>query len=279
MKRVYLFPNLVTAFSLSCGLFIIFRIILFTGVATYGLYEASLVLMIVAAIADVCDGAIARILKAETNFGIQFDSLADSVTFGVAPSVVILRSFEIVPNSGLFLLLTGSAMVFSLCGILRLARYNTNAAVRQKQPILAKDSKSFTGLPIPAAALAVVSMNLIFLSQELPRFAMVSQKTRAIVVMCSMIVTGYFMVSRWKFPSLKTFNFRIKSFYLVAFTAIIAVFLLYGIFNLFAFILFVGFWGYIVTAWVLSIVRALAGKRSKTLQELDPDDDDFEDKF
>lgn len=273
MKRVHLLPNLVTAFSLSCGLFIIFRIILFADVATYGLYKASVILMLVAALADVCDGAIARILKAETDFGIQFDSLADSITFGVAPAVIVLRSFELAPQTGLFLLLTGSAMIFSICGILRLARYNTKAIVRKKKPILAKENKSFTGLPIPAAGLAIVSFNLIFLADELPNLHAVSQKARAIVMMCALVVTGYFMVSRWKFPSLKTFNIRIKSFYLVAVTAVVAVLVLYGIFNLFAFILFVIFWSYIVIAWILSMVRVFLGKRSKKLQEMDPDDD------
>jgi len=276
MKKVYLFPNLVTAFSLSCGLFIIFRIILFAELVPYSLFEASVILMLVAGLADVCDGAIARILNAETDFGIQFDSLADSVTFSVAPAVVVLRSFHVEPTSSFFLLLMGSSMIFSICGILRLARYNTKASVRKKTPKVAKDSRSFTGLPIPAAALAVVSMNLIFLSNELPHLSSVSEKTRAIIMICSMVITGYFMVSRWKFPSLKTFNFRIKSFYLVAVTAVIAVFLLYGIFNLFAFILFVIFWGYILTAWVLSCIRAIAGKRSKTLEEFDPEDDSDE---
>ncbi|MCH9632807.1 MAG: hypothetical protein S4CHLAM6_11500 [Chlamydiae bacterium] len=276
MKKVYLFPNLVTAFSLSCGLFIIFRIILFADVVTYKLFEGSVILMLVAGLADVCDGAIARILNAETDFGIQFDSLADSVTFGVAPAVIILRSFHAEPASGLFLLLTASAMIFSICGILRLARYNTKAVVRKKTPKIAKDSRSFTGLPIPAAALAVVSMNLIFISNEFPYLSSISQKTRSIIMICSMVVTGYFMVSRWKFPSLKTFNIRIKSFYLVAVTAAVAVVFLYGIFHLFAFIFFVSFWGYIVTAWVLSCIRAIAGKRSKTLKELDPDDDSDE---
>lgn len=279
MKRIYLLPNLVTAFSLSCGLFIIFRILLFGSYAPYKLFEASVILMLVAALADVCDGAIARILKAESDFGIQFDSLADSITFGVAPAVVVLRSFEIAPKSGLFLLLSASSIVYSLCGVLRLARYNVTAAVKKKTPLLASESRSFTGLPIPAAALAIVSLNLFFLSEEFKSLANISEKTRAIVLIAAFILTGYFMVSRWKFPSLKTFHFRVKSFSLVFVTAIIAVVLLYGIVNLFSFILFVIFWGYIATAWVLSCIRAIAGKRSKTLSEFDPDDDsDFPEK-
>lgn len=276
MKRVYLLPNLITAFSLSCGLFIIFRILLFGSAAPYKLFEASVILMLVAALADVCDGAIARILKAESDFGVQFDSLADSITFGVAPAVIVLRSFEIAPNSSLFLFLTAASIVYSLCGVLRLARYNVKTAAKQKTPLIVKDTRSFTGLPIPAAALAIVSLNLLFISEEFRGLAQVSQKTRAIVLISAMVATGYFMVSRWKFPSLKTFHFRVKSFSLVFVTAIVAVVLLYGIFNLFPFLLVVVFWGYIVTAWVLSCIRVIAGKRSKTLVEFEPDDDDPE---
>lgn len=272
MKRIYLLPNLITAFSLSCGLFIIFRIILFAD-APYKLFEASVILMLVAGLADVCDGAIARILKAESDFGIQFDSLADSITFGVAPAVIVLRSFQIESNKGLFLLLSVSSIVYTLCGVLRLARYNVKAAVKKKAPLLGKENKSFTGLPIPAAALAIVSLNLFFISDEFSALSEISQKTRAILMICAMVVTGYFMVSRWKFPSLKTFHFRVKSFSLVFVTAVIAVALLYGIFNLFASLLFVVFWGYIITAWVLSCIRVIAGKRSKTLPEFEPEDD------
>lgn len=263
MKRVYVLPNLITAFSLACGLFIIFRIVLYPGLPSYNLFTASLILMIVAAIADVCDGAIARILKAETDFGIQFDSLADNVTFGVTPSVIILKSFQIASNSSLFFLLMAASMIYSLCGVLRLARYNTSAIVRKKTPLLAKENKSFTGLPIPAAALAVVSFNLIFISDEWPFLSTISEKMRAILVICALIIVGYFMVSRWRFPSLKTFNFRIKSFYLVFVTAVIAVVLLYGIFQLITSILFAIFWGYILTGWVLALYRAIVARTAK----------------
>lgn len=274
MKRIYLLPNLVTAFSLSCGLFIIFRIILFgQTVVPYALFQASVILLLVAALADVCDGAIARILGAESEFGVQFDSLADSITFGVAPSVIVLKSFSIPLNSPLFFLLSGSAIVFSLCGVLRLARYNVGAN-QQKESILDKRGrKIFTGLPIPAAGLAVVSANLFLISDEFSCLASISQKTRAIIMICSLFVVGYFMVSRWKFPSLKTFNIRVKSFFLISVTAIIAVVFLYGIIHLFAFVLFILFWTYLIVAWILSLIRLIIGRKSKTLEDFDPEEE------
>ncbi len=273
MKRVYLLPNLITALSLACGLFIIFRILLFANMTSYKLFEASVILMLVAALADVCDGAMARILNAESDFGVQFDSLADSVTFGVAPAVVVLRSFQVMPGSLWFLLLMGSAIVYSLCGILRLARYNTKAITKKKVPILIVDSKSFTGLPIPAAGLAVVSLNLVLISSEFPFLASISDKTRALIMIGSMMAMGYFMVSRWKFPSLKTFHFRVKSFSLVFVTAVVAVVVLYGIFHLFASMLFIIFWGYFVTACTLSIIRLILRKKTKHLEEFDVEEE------
>lgn len=273
MKRVNLLPNVITAFSLSCGLFIIFRIMLFTGIPTYSLFKTSTILLLVAAVADVCDGAMARILKAESEFGVQFDSLADSITFGVAPSVITIMSFQVAPNSWMFFLLLASSIMYSLCGVLRLARYNTKAILKKTVPKIDFDSKSFTGLPIPAAALAVISLNLFLLSDEIPSVGEISVKLRAILMICAMVIAGFFMVSRWKFPSLKTFHFRVKSFSLVFLTAVSAVALLYGIFNYFSLMLLAIFWGYMVIAWTLSIIRLIAGRKSKTLSEFEIDDE------
>lgn len=274
MKRIYLLPNLVTAFSLSCGLFIIFRIILFGQIEVpYALFKASVILMLVAAIADVCDGAIARVLGAESDFGVQFDSLADSITFGVAPSVVVLKSFSIPLNSPLFFLLSGSAIVFSLCGVLRLARYNVNSSHQKEASLDRKGRKIFIGLPIPAAGLAVVSANLLLISDEFRCLEQISLKARAIAMICVLFIGGYFMVSRWKFPGLKTFNIRVKSFSLVSVAAIMAVVILYGILHLFAFVLFIFFWAYLLIAWSLSLIRLILGKKSKTLEDFDPEDD------
>lgn len=274
MKRIYLLPNLITAFSLSCGLFVIFRLVLLdASQISYSLYQSSLILLLVAGLADVCDGAVARILRAESNFGIQFDSLADSITFGVSPAVIVLRSFSMPMNSALFLLLLGSATILSLCGVLRLARYNVGASSPKEILKDERGRKIFTGLPIPAAGLAVASANLFFISEEFNMIGSLSEKARAILMVCVMFVVGYFMISRWKFPSLKTFHIRVRSFVLVSLTALIAVVLLYGIFHLFAFVVFVIFWAYLVIAWTLSFVRILIGRKTKTLSDFDIDDD------
>lgn len=274
MKKIHLLPNLVTAFSLSCGLFVIFRLTLWNAAQVpYTLYQSCIILLLVAGLADVCDGAIARILGAESNFGVQFDSLADAVTFGVTPSVIVLKSFSYPASSALFLLLLGSAVVFSLCGVLRLARYNVGASSPKEILRDERGRKIFTGLPIPAAGLSVASANLFFLSDEFNLVTALSDKARAIIMICVLFTMGYFMISRWKFPGLKTFNIRVRSFALVSIAAVSAVFLLWGIFHLFAFILFVFFWAYLVIAWTLSLIRLVLGRKSKTLKDFEWEED------
>jgi CDP-diacylglycerol--serine O-phosphatidyltransferase len=81
------------------------------------------------------------------------------------------------------------------------------------------------------------------------------------------------MISRWKFPSIKTLHFRIPSFQLVFFTVIAAVFFLYGILYYFSAMLLVSCVGYIVLAAILSIIRLIAGKKSATLVDFEPDDE------
>lgn len=274
MKRIYLLPNLITAFSLSCGLFIIFRLILIGNCQVpYSMFQSSVILLLVAGLADVMDGAMARILGAESEFGIQFDSLADSITFGVAPAVIVLSSFSIPFNSALFFLLSASAIVLALCGVLRLARYNVSATKKREVLTDSRGRKIFTGLPIPAAGIAVVSLNLFFISDEFKGLSAISEKTRAIVMITVMFAIGYLMVSQWKFPSLKTFHIRVKSFFLVSLTAIIAVVLLYSLFHLFAVAVLVVFWAYLIIALILSLIRLILGRKSKTLEDFEIDDD------
>ena len=91
-----------------------------------------------------------------------------------------------------------------------------------------------------------------------------------------MIVLGYLMVCRLKFPSLKFLRFRIPSFHLAFLTVVVAVFILYGILYFFPLILAVVVWTYIGVSLILSLIRLIAGKKSKTLEDFEPEPDDFE---
>ena len=276
MKQIHLIPNIITAFALSCGLFVIFKVnMVEAGPGLFSVLNVSALLLLVAAFADLLDGAVARAMHAESEFGVVFDSLADAVSFGVAPSVLLLKVLSLEPGTGLSFYAVLGCMLYSLCGILRLVRYNVKKAEAKKDKELAQaDKKNFTGLPIPAAALAAVSANLFFFSPFAESLFSISVQTQAIILSSIMIVLGYFMVSRWKFPSAKALHIRLPSFQLVFLTVILAVFIIYGVLYFLPVMLAMVTWGYILVAWTLSLIRLIAGRKSKTLEDYEPDQED-----
>jgi CDP-diacylglycerol--serine O-phosphatidyltransferase len=278
MKRVYLVPNIVTAFGLACGLFVIFKInMVEPGSGDYEVVRTSAILLLVAAIADFIDGALARAIHAESEFGFVFDTLADAVSFGVAPSVLMLKTLTLEQGSFLSFFGATGAMVYSLCGVLRLVRFNVKTTeAKGNLELQAAQKKNFTGLPIPAAAAAAISANLFFLSPLFTKWVDFSNHDRVIALSCVMIVLGYLMVCRLKFPSLKVLHLKIPSFHLAFLAVVVAVFVLYGILYFFAEILALFSWSYVALALVLSFIRLIAGKKSKTLVDFEPEPDDFD---
>lgn len=276
MRRIYLIPNIITTFGLSCGLFVIFKVnMVEPGSGLFhALYIATL-LLLAAAFADLLDGAVARAFHAESEFGVIFDSLADAISFGVAPSVLLLKSLSLEQGTGLSFYAMLGAMLFSICAVLRLVRFNVKASeAKGDAQAMAAHKKHFTGLPIDAAALAAVSFNLFLASPMLDSYFPLPTETKAIILTSLMIILGYFMVSRWKFPSSKALHFRVPSFQLVFFAVLLAVFVIYGILYFFPLMLVVLSWGYILLGWTLSIIRIIAGKKSKTLEDFEPDQEE-----
>lgn len=276
MKRVYLIPNAITAFGLSCGLFVIFKISLADQSRNlFSVLQASAILLLIAALADLADGAVARLIKAESEFGGQFDSLSDCINFGVAPPLLILKTLagENLGKLTIFFVIIAS-MIYTLCGVLRLVRYNVHShAIKESanKELIKKEKKHFTGLPIPAAAAASVSAALILVSPVLE--SVVSIQMRAVYLIGILLVLGYFMVSRWKFPSFKALHFRVPTFYLIFATGVIAVLLLYGILDFFAEAFFIISWLYLLISWGLALIRLWIGKRSEAIAETEPDDE------
>ncbi len=276
MRRIYLVPNILTAFGLACGLFVIFKVnMVEPGFGTYELLYSSALLLLLAAVADLLDGAIARAIHAESEFGFVFDTLADAVSFGVAPSVLMLKSLSLEHGTGISFFSAVGAMLYSLCGVLRLVRFNVKTTER-KNDFKAKkeEKKSFSGLPIPAAAAAVVALNLFLNSPLGLRLAPWSLMTIAITLSCFMILMGYLMVSKWKFPSLKTFHVCVPPFHFIFLGAIATILLLYGILNYFSLVLLIVSVGYILIGCILTTIRIIAGKKSKTLIDFEPYRDD-----
>lgn len=278
LKRIYFLPNVITAFGLSCGLFIIFKINMTdVGHVNYQILIATAALFLLACFADLIDGALARVLKAESEFGGIFDSMADAITFGVAPSVIILKTLSIPPEAKFSFLPTIAAIIYSLSGVLRLVRFNLSALEAKTNFELAlANKKNFTGLPIPGAAAAAVSMNLFLFSDELASVVELSSFTKTCILSIVLIILGYCMISRWKFPSIKNLHIRVASFQMVILTVFFAVLLFYGVLHAFSLVFFILSWGYILLAWVLSMIRIIAGRKSKTLEDFEPEPDDLE---
>jgi len=245
------------------------------GSGTFQVLNVSALLLLVAAFADWIDGAVARAIRAESEFGFMFDSLADAISFGVAPSVLLLKSLSLEPGTGLSFFAILGVLLYSICGVLRLVRFNVKVnEIKGDAQAMAAQKKHFTGLPIPAAALAAVSANLFLSSPFAERLFSISEEVRAIVLICVMIVLGYFMVSRWKFPSAKALHFRVPSFQLVFLTVIMTSFFLYGILYFFPVVFFSVTWFYIIIGWTLSLIRLIAGKKSRTLEDFEPDEEE-----
>ena len=278
-KRVYLLPNMITAFGLCCGLFAIFKINMTpVGEISFEALRLTTTMLVIAAFADLLDGAIARVIKAESSFGGQFDAMADSITFGVAPSLIVLKTLSIPPGTEFSYLMTAAAMIYSLCGVLRLVRFTVTSHQTSNDLALKEASmKHFTGLPIPAAAAAIISGNLFLVSDEFKSIFQISAETHAWILFSMMLVIGYFMISRWKFLSLKTLHIKVMTFQQVFLIVVFAVFVVfYGLMQHFSVVFFSISWLYVLTAWILSIIRLISGKKCKTLEEFEPDPDEFE---
>ena len=181
-RGVFLLPNAITSGAMFAGFFAIVA-------ATEGKFVFAGIALLIAMVLDALDGRVARAMKAESDFGKQFDSLSDMVAFGVAPGLI---AFEWGLNS---LSQIGWAITFlyMACAAVRLARFN-----------IAGSTASFTGLPSPMARGAVASA--AWLWQDF----FVSSPHVAVVIVMGVLVTGIalLMVSNINYYSPKLFQIR-----------------------------------------------------------------------
>lgn len=185
MRKIYLVPNLVTTANLFCGFYSIVSSI-------QGDFTRAAWAIMAAGVFDMLDGRIARLARATSQFGVEYDSLSDLVSFGVAPGI-LLHQWALAPYERLGLL---ASFLFVVCGALRLARFNVNSSTLP--------SDYFQGLPIPMGA-AMVSTYVIFNHvANWPYFkdAFVIFLTFALALL---------MVSSVRFPSYKKLNWRSKA--------------------------------------------------------------------
>ncbi len=256
MKKINFLPNVVTAFGLACGLYVIFKASM-TEIGTYDFLHQMVLVLILAGVADVLDGALARAIKAESEFGLIFDSLSDAISFGVAPAVLLLKSLSLNQGDFLSFFALASATLYAVCGVLRLGRFNVRAKLAKPE-----DKKVFLGLPIPAAAISLVSPVLVLNSSYMKHYFPGFEISHTFLLSSVAIIIGYLMVSKIKFPSQKMIQLqRPLSFKYLFLGSLLAISIFYGLFYGLSIFLFILSWGYVLVSLSMALSRLVTKKK------------------
>ncbi len=219
-SRIYFLPNLMTAGNLFCGFMAIVECIQarlaesspsaeYLGATNAEHYKYAVWLIFGAAAFDMLDGRLARMGGRESLFGAEFDSLADIISFGMAPALLMFyliisptQGIEWFRHIGWFI-----GFVYLLCAAIRLARFNviTNPLLYRNKK---ETSKDFVGLPVPAAAATVASLVLFLLKlAETDR----SLKSWALALPFLMLLVAMLMVSTVRYPSGKNLDLQTQT--------------------------------------------------------------------
>lgn len=201
-KTLFILPNLFTLSSIFCGFYATVLAAHDADAETF--YRASL-LIVFAMFFDTIDGRVARLTKTQSAFGVQIDSLADVVSFGLAPAVLVYQwSLRTLGTVGAI-----AAFAFLACGAIRLARFNVLAMGKAGAP--KKPGKYIVGLPIPGAAGILVS--LVVANHTVAGHLSGSP----VLVLGVVIGLGFLMVSTIKFRSFKDLKLNRRTVLLFAF--------------------------------------------------------------
>jgi len=248
-KGIYLLPNLFTTGAMFAGYYSIIA-------AIQGNFEMACLSIFIAALLDALDGRVARLTNTQSEFGEQYDSLSDLVSFGVAPSLLVF-------NWSLYHLSTVhpvlgkigwlAAFIYAVSGALRLARFNTQIGVM--------DKAYFQGLPSPAAAAIISSFVWICVDLELVGTDL------TYIALPLTVVVGLLMVSRFRYYSFKTIPFKEN----VSFIWILILVLIFVLLTIkTAWVLFIVFTGYGISGimiTIFSIKKKRAHKKSSKITD------------
>ena len=208
-KTLFLLPNMITLSSIFCG----FDSIRLSGSAPYGThddyYRASL-LLVYALFFDMLDGRVARLTKTQSAFGLQIDSLADVISFGVAPALLVYK-WSLFQQGTVGLVVS---FAFAAMGAVRLARFNVLSMGEGGKPT--KPSKYIVGLPVPGAAGILISL-------VVANHAVGGDLAGPKYVYAMMGLTGFLaflMISTIRFRSFKDLRLNARSAGLVLFAVV-----------------------------------------------------------
>lgn len=202
-RGMYILPSLFTAGNIAAGYYAITQSIQ-GSVADPSYFDRAALAIGLAALLDGVDGYVARLTNTTSDFGKELDSLADVITFGVAPSILAyIWGFRMLPvpidpalrdnvvHAGVLV-----CFLFLICGASRLARFNISINPQPRNPGK-PGSKFFVGMPIPAGAGVIAAVVHCFSGSP------IYNPWTALVWMALILFTGYLMVSNWRFWSAK----------------------------------------------------------------------------
>ncbi|MBE9515521.1 MAG: CDP-diacylglycerol--serine O-phosphatidyltransferase [Proteobacteria bacterium] len=237
-RGIYLLPNMFTTAGLFAGFYAIIM-------AIDGQFEHAAIAIFVAMIMDGFDGRVARMTNTESDFGAEYDSMADMVSFGVAPALVVHQwALTSMGNIGWF-----ASFVYTAGAALRLARFNTQIGVA--------DKRYFQGLASPAAAALLAG--LVWLGADLGW----EGADKRIIAFLLTFSAGVLMVSNFRYHSFKQINLHGK----VPFIVMVAMMLLFAVVYLHPpILLFSGFLIYAVSGLILTLWQ-LQKRRAKRKRE------------
>jgi CDP-diacylglycerol--serine O-phosphatidyltransferase len=217
-SRIYFLPNLMTAGNLFCGFVAVIKCIqarleaiapgMYAPHSPADLYTQAVWFILAAVIFDSLDGRLARLGGRESLFGAEFDSLADVVSFGIAPALMVFflilsptQGYPVFRQIGWFI-----GFIYLLCAAVRLARFNviTNPLLHRPKD----NNKDFVGLPVPAAAGTVVSLVLLLLN--LSEDNLVFHRL-ALALPVLLLLIAVLMVSTVRYPSFKQIDWQTKT--------------------------------------------------------------------
>jgi CDP-diacylglycerol--serine O-phosphatidyltransferase len=218
-QTIFLLPGLLTTGNLVCG----FSAILLT---IDGRFSWAALALFAGMVMDILDGKVARLTRTTTQFGVEFDSLADVVSFGVAPALLmygwaLVELWDIGKGAGR--IGAGAAFLFTLCAALRLARFNVLTGV--------SDRRYFVGLPSPGAAGTVAAMVLFVDRGELTRVGLFSLASVTFLL-------AFLMISNVRYYSFKELDFAKRHPFGVLLVAVLGLIIVVANAETFAFVVF-----------------------------------------
>ncbi len=233
-RGIYLLPNLFTTAAMFAGFYAIVA-------SMNGHFEKAAIAIFIAMILDGVDGRVARMTNTQSEFGAQYDSLADMVSFGMAPALVMYNwSLSSMVDLGWQWGKLGwlAAFIYTACAAMRLARFNTQIGVA--------DKAYFQGLPSPSAAAVIAGTVWVGVDNSI----LGADLSQAMVVLT--IVVGLLMVSNILFYSFKEVHFKGK----VPFYTMVVVVILLALASLdISKVLLLVFGLYTLSGPLLSVVR------------------------